>query len=157
MSVRGVCGGGQLFATACAIIDASAAAGDESPADSTIGIAGSDVGGGGSSSGSGRGSGREGALPTLVPAPGLASGSASALNLHRLLWFWGEYYRHRGRDRLSLEASSHIAFAEWEATVAALREGPLAAFLATRLPVSPFQLPPSHLTSGPPRAFLLAR
>ncbi len=31
-------------------------------------------------------------------------------NLRELLWYWKEYYLRRGRDRLSLEFSSHINF-----------------------------------------------
>jgi len=34
-------------------------------------------------------------------------------NFRELLWFWSEYYKNRGRDRLSLEFSSHLRFQEW--------------------------------------------
>ena len=35
-------------------------------------------------------------------------------NFRELLWFWSEYYLRRGRDRLSLEFSSHFPFCEWK-------------------------------------------
>lgn len=34
-------------------------------------------------------------------------------NFRELLWFWREYYLRRGRDRLSIEFSSHIPFSYW--------------------------------------------
>jgi hypothetical protein len=46
-----------------------------------------------------------------------ASSSNIVQNLRELLWFWTEYYSHRGRDRLSLEFSSHIRFQEWMTVV----------------------------------------
>jgi hypothetical protein len=36
-----------------------------------------------------------------------------AVNFRYLLWYWNEYYLRRGRDRLSLEFSSHIPFSYW--------------------------------------------
>jgi len=41
-------------------------------------------------------------------------------NFRELLWFWTEYYTHRGRDRLSLEFSSHVRFQEWNEVVSKL-------------------------------------
>jgi hypothetical protein len=41
-------------------------------------------------------------------------------NFREVLWFWTEYYTHRGRDRLSLEFSSHIRFQEWNHVVSLL-------------------------------------
>lgn len=41
-------------------------------------------------------------------------------NFREVLWFWIEYYTHRGRDRLSLEFSSHIRFQEWKHVVSLL-------------------------------------
>eukprot|EP00957_Ditylum_brightwellii_P071834 5460236-Ditylum_brightwellii.AAC.1 len=41
-------------------------------------------------------------------------------NFRELLWFWTEYYTNRGRDRLSLEFSSHLRFEEWENIVKVL-------------------------------------
>ena len=38
-------------------------------------------------------------------------------NFRELLWYWQEYYLRRGRDRLSIEFSSHIAFENWSALV----------------------------------------
>lgn len=35
------------------------------------------------------------------------------INFRRLLWYWSEYYLRRGRDRLSVEFSSHIPFKHW--------------------------------------------
>ena len=41
-------------------------------------------------------------------------------NFREVLWFWIEYYTHRGRDRLSLEFSSHLRFQEWIEVVSLL-------------------------------------
>lgn len=41
-------------------------------------------------------------------------------NFREVLWFWMEYYTHRGRDRLSLEFSSHLRFQEWMEVVSLL-------------------------------------
>jgi hypothetical protein len=38
-------------------------------------------------------------------------------NFRELLWYWSEYYLRRGRDRLSLEFSTHISFHEWHSVV----------------------------------------
>jgi hypothetical protein len=35
-------------------------------------------------------------------------------NFRGLLWYWSEYYLRRGRDRLSIEFSSHIRFQYWK-------------------------------------------
>lgn len=67
-------------------------------------------------------------------------------NFRELLWFWNEYYHHRGRDRLSLEFSSHIPFAEWRHVVDLLcaDDGSPTALLPhpIELPTSPYSLPP---------------
>ena len=34
-------------------------------------------------------------------------------NFRELLWYWREYYLRRGRDRLSIEFSTHIPFENW--------------------------------------------
>ena len=64
-------------------------------------------------------------------------------NFRRNLWFWTAYYTHRGRDRLSLEFSSHIHFEEWELVVACLcaDDGSPHALLPSSipLPVSPYR------------------
>ena len=39
------------------------------------------------------------------------------VNFRELLWYWEEYYHRRGRDRLSLEFSTHIRFEEWQRLV----------------------------------------
>jgi hypothetical protein len=47
---------------------------------------------------------------------GFTIGSPSELlmvNFRELLWYWQEYYLRRGRDRLSLEFSSHVPFHKW--------------------------------------------
>ncbi|VEU33346.1 unnamed protein product [Pseudo-nitzschia multistriata] len=41
-------------------------------------------------------------------------------NFREVLWFWMEYYTHRGRDRLSLEFSSRMRFHQWMEVVALL-------------------------------------
>lgn len=38
-------------------------------------------------------------------------------NFRRLLWFWGEYYLRGGRDRLSLEFSTHVKFWAWKRVI----------------------------------------
>jgi hypothetical protein len=38
-------------------------------------------------------------------------------NFRELLWYWQEYYLRRGRDRLSVEFSSHIPFRYWNSIV----------------------------------------
>lgn len=38
-------------------------------------------------------------------------------NFRELLWYWREYYLRRGRDRLSIEFSSHIPFRFWNEVV----------------------------------------
>jgi hypothetical protein len=39
------------------------------------------------------------------------------MNFRELLWYWREYYLRRGRDRLSIEFSSHIPFFQWSLLV----------------------------------------
>ena len=41
-------------------------------------------------------------------------------NFRQVLWFWVEYYTHRGRDRLSLEYSSHLRYDDWISVVTIL-------------------------------------
>ena len=64
-------------------------------------------------------------------------------NFRELLWFWSEYYTHRGRDRLSLEFSSHMRFEEWFKVVAILTEddGSSTALVRSpsKMPRSPYQ------------------
>lgn len=38
-------------------------------------------------------------------------------NFRELLAFWTEYYQRRGRDRLSIEFSSHLPFSRWAEVV----------------------------------------
>lgn len=64
-------------------------------------------------------------------------------NFREVLWFWMEYYTHRGRDRLSLEFSSRIRFQEWNHVVSLLTadDASLTALVSrpVRLPRSPYQ------------------
>ena len=64
-------------------------------------------------------------------------------NFREVLWFWIEYYTHRGRDRLSLEFSSHLRFQEWIEVVSLLvaDDGAPTSLLRSqvRLPRSPYQ------------------
>ena len=64
-------------------------------------------------------------------------------NFREVLWFWFEYYTHRGRDRLSLEFSSHLRFQEWIEVVSLLGAddgSPTSLVLnPVRLPRSPYQ------------------
>jgi hypothetical protein len=77
-----------------------------------------------------------------------AGDSTSAFKLdavhtfRQLLWFWQEYYGHRGRDRLSLEFSSHMRFHEWDAVVKLLTSDDASPYsllnAPMRLPRSPY-------------------
>lgn len=49
------------------------------------------------------------------PAP--QDGPTVLRGFRRLLWFWGEYYLRGGRDRLSLEFSTHVKFWAWKRVV----------------------------------------
>eukprot|EP00980_Cylindrotheca_fusiformis_P008573 scaffold1820_cov129-Cylindrotheca_fusiformis.AAC.14 len=64
-------------------------------------------------------------------------------NFREVLWFWIEYYTHRGRDRLSLEYSSHLRFQEWVEVVYLLGadDGAPTSLVSApvRLPRSPYQ------------------
>ncbi|KAL3927773.1 MAG: hypothetical protein SGARI_005234 [Bacillariaceae sp.] len=64
-------------------------------------------------------------------------------NFREVLWFWNEYYSHRGRDRLSLEFSSHLRFQEWMEVVSLLGadDGSPTALVRAPLPLpkSPYQ------------------
>lgn len=67
-------------------------------------------------------------------------------NFRRLLFFWQEYYCSRGRDRLSLEFSSHIQFHEWNEVVQLLcaDDDSLTSLVHDSIPLprSPYTLPP---------------
>mmetsp|Transcript_28770 Transcript_28770/g.81152 ORF Transcript_28770/g.81152 Transcript_28770/m.81152 type:complete len:672 (+) Transcript_28770:1-2016(+) len=67
-------------------------------------------------------------------------------NFREVLWFWFEYYTHRGRDRLSLEFSSHLRFQEWIEVVSLLGadDGSPTSLVRrpVRLPRSPYQRAP---------------
>ncbi|KAG7339396.1 DUF3689 domain containing protein [Nitzschia inconspicua] len=64
-------------------------------------------------------------------------------NFREVLWFWMEYYTHRGRDRLSLEFSSHLRFQEWMEVVSLLAadNGSSTALVQSPIPLprSPYQ------------------
>ena len=64
-------------------------------------------------------------------------------NFRELCWFWLQYYNNRGRDRLSLEFSSHLRFQEWIEVVALLGadDGAPTSLVRSpvRLPRSPYQ------------------
>lgn len=69
-------------------------------------------------------------------------------NFRELLWYWQEYYLRRGRDRLSIEFSSHIPFTHWNSLVELLCKDDGA---ATSLLSRPVKLPTSPYS---PRPFL---
>ena len=54
---------------------------------------------------------------------GFYSADRVMVNFRELLWYWREYYLRRGRDRLSIEFSSHIPFIKWNALVGKLSQG----------------------------------
>ena len=76
-------------------------------------------------------------------------------NFREVLWFWFEYYTHRGRDRLSLEFSSHLRFQEWMQVVNCLvADDDTQTSLvrnAVRLPRSPYQSAARIADSNPLR------
>ena len=76
-------------------------------------------------------------------------------NFRQLLWFWNEYYSHRGRDRLSLEFSSRLRFEEWRDVVAKLTadDGSRTSLVSrpVRLPRSPYKRN-ARLDDSPTRA-----
>lgn len=49
--------------------------------------------------------------------PGRSRSDRVMVNFRELLWYWREYYLRRGRDRLSIEFSSHIPFFQWNSLV----------------------------------------
>jgi len=81
--------------------------------------------------------------------PVLGDRSDVLRNFRELLWFWSEYYTHRGRDRLSLEFSSHLRFQEWDNVVKLLcaDDGSSTSLLSHRI-----HLPRSPYTQAPRRA-----
>jgi hypothetical protein len=78
-------------------------------------------------------------------------------NFREVLWFWFEYYTHRGRDRLSLEFSSHLRFQEWMQVVCRLvaDDGSSTSLVRNpvRLPRSPYQSAARVADSNPLRSF----
>lgn len=70
----------------------------------------------------------------------------AAQNFRELIWFWKEYYSHRGRDRLSLEFSSHLRFREWKNAVSVLGadDGSSTSLMPKPVPLprSPYQRAP---------------
>lgn len=46
------------------------------------------------------------------------------INFRELLWYWTEYYTRRGRDRLSLEFSTHVPFYKWKEIVGMYSSSP---------------------------------
>mmetsp|Transcript_92951 Transcript_92951/g.265358 ORF Transcript_92951/g.265358 Transcript_92951/m.265358 type:complete len:92 (+) Transcript_92951:52-327(+) len=67
-----------------------------------------------------------------------------------LLWFWREYYSHRGKDRASLEFSSRIPYREWYKVLLLLTadDGSPTALLPAPIPLpdSPFERPAGDST-----------
>eukprot|EP01033_Poteriospumella_lacustris_P003200 gene3200-2353_t len=73
-----------------------------------------------------------------------SNGELVMMNFRELLWYWREYYLRRGRDRLSIEFSAHIAFHHFLNLVDLLcaDDGSECALLARpiTLPESPYQM-----------------
>jgi hypothetical protein len=67
------------------------------------------------------------------------------VNFRELLWYWREYYLRRGRDRLSIEFSSHIHFYHWNLLVDKLcmDDGSSTSLVRSpiSLPTSPYNRP----------------
>lgn len=76
---------------------------------------------GGSDEGAGAGAGGDSELAAAVrrwrPSLPAHTRGDGLLNFRELLWYWSEYYLRRGRDRLSLEFSTHVRFQEWNSLV----------------------------------------
>ncbi|CAM9661590.1 unnamed protein product [Discosporangium mesarthrocarpum] len=72
------------------------------------------------------------------------TGEAVLAAFRRLLWFWREYYTRGGRDRLSLEFSSHVKFWAWRQVVSLLcaDDGSATALVPGPIPLprSPYEL-----------------
>lgn len=83
----------------------------------------------------------------LEDPPTPCNGATAVMgNFRLLLWYWKEYYERRGRDRLSIEFSSHISFHVWAEVVDLLckDDGSPTSLLAIpiQLPQSPYNRPP---------------
>lgn len=86
------------------------------------------------------------------PAAGAAQDGASVLRgFRRLLWFWSEYYLRGGRDRLSLEFSTHVKFWAWKRVIRLLcaDDGSPTALVSAplSLPRSPYDAVPRRPSS----------
>ena len=69
---------------------------------------------------SNRGEGLDGGWGTNSRTGDFLRAHRVMVNFRELLWYWQEYYLRRGRDRLSIEFSSHIPFFQWNALVGSL-------------------------------------
>lgn len=91
------------------------------------------------------------------PTDEAAPGAAVLHGFRRLLWFWSEYYLRGGRDRLSLEFSTHVKFWAWKRVIRLLcaDDGSPTALVPAplRLPRSPYESssPVSQLCYRPQR------
>lgn len=78
--------------------------------------------------------------------PPSADGETVLQGFRRLLWFWEEYYMRGGRDRLSLEFSTHVKFWAWKRVIRLLcaDDGSPTSLVAAplRLPRSPYDTVP---------------
>jgi hypothetical protein len=107
-----------------------------------------DLGGVAAEGGEGAAAEGAGEVEVEVEVEGRKARSKPVLrNFRELCFFWSEYYTHRGRDRLSIEFSSHVRFAEWENMVKQLcaDDGRGNSLLAAKikLPRSPYTRPPA--------------
>lgn len=89
--------------------------------------------------------GDDGAGGDAVDTPP-ADGETVLQGFRRLLWFWEEYYMRGGRDRLSLEFSTHVKFWAWKRVIRLLcaDDGSPTSLVAVplRLPRSPYDTVP---------------
>ena len=65
-------------------------------------------------------------------------------NFRELLWYWQEYYLRRGRDRLSIEFSSHVQFRHWIKIVQILCSDDGSSTSLVSEPISTFRSPYSR-------------
>jgi len=65
-------------------------------------------------------------------------------NFRELLWYWQEYYLRRGRDRLSIEFSSHIPFKHWTRIVQILCRDDDSSMSLVSEPITTFRSPYSR-------------
>lgn len=86
--------------------------------------------------------------------PAQQPGAVVLHGFRRLLWFWSEYYLRGGRDRLSLEFSTHVKFWAWKRVIELLCADDGS---PTSLVSAPLRLPRSPYDTAAPLSQFLFR